>query len=247
MKGTHQSVSSVRGKLGIGALVTLLAAINAPVAAAQEGVQNQAPGTFGLSAVQVRPVGALAGNIDFGYGIAGAFLLPLDESGMLSIRADAGVSLYGNDSRRTAFGETTGGQVEVDVHTSNILETGSVGMQLTLPSGSIRPYVHTGAGVLAFFTESGVESTHGGLAVATIVNQSDVAFAWTLGGGIYVPIRTGPANAMLDIGVQYLHGGNAKYLTPESIVDLPNGDITVEQMESSTHVVALRIGVRVGR
>jgi hypothetical protein len=54
-------------------------------------------------------------------------------------------------------------------------------------------------------------------------------------------------NLMLDIGAQYVDGGNAEYLAPGSIVDLPGGEISIAPMESSTHLVALRLGVRIGR
>jgi hypothetical protein len=232
--------------LRIAAVLTALAAVNAPMALAQDGAKRTAVGAFGVSLVQTRPVGALGSNIGFGYGVAGTFVLPLDRAGVLSLRAGVGASQYGSDTDRTAFSETVGGRVEVDVRTSNIVAPADVGLELTLPAGPVRPYVNTGAALLWFFTESSVEPTSGVGTLATTVNQSDLALGWTFGGGFYVPLRSGARNVMLDIGGQFVRGGNARYLAPGSISDLPNGEISIEPMESSTHLVTLRLGVRFG-
>jgi opacity protein-like surface antigen len=236
----------VRRAFGSALAVTMMAAAHAATVSAQD--EPKPPiGSFGVSVIQTRPIGALGSNIESGYGLFGTFLLPLDGSGMLSLRADVGASEYGSDARRTAFSETVGGRVELDVRTTNIVAPASVGLQLGLPVGPIRPYVNAGGGVLLFYTESSVEPAVGGFALASSVNQSDVAFGWMGGGGVYVPLAWGAHGAMLDLGVQYVHGGNADYLAPGSIADLPGGAITISPMESSTHLMTLRVGVRFGR
>ena len=236
----------VRRAFGAAVAVTVLAANHVATVNAQEAPKPPI-GAFGISVIQTRPVGTLGANIGSGYGLVGSFLLPLDRAGVLSLRADVGASQYGSDARRTAFSETVGGRVEVDVRTTNIVVPASVGLQLGLPVGPIRPYVNAGAGVLWFYTESSVAPSAGGFALASSVNQSDVAFGWTGGGGFYVPLRTGATNVLLDVGGQYIDGGTARYLAPGSIVDLPSGEITIAPMESNTHLMMLRLGLRIGR
>ena len=70
-----------------------------------------------LSVIQSRPQGAFGRNVGLGYGLDGAYLLRLDRAGIWSVRASAGVTSYGRESRRTALSETVGGRVMVDVTT----------------------------------------------------------------------------------------------------------------------------------
>jgi hypothetical protein len=168
---------------------TLLTVADAPFAVAQQAPDKPAIGALGAAVIHTRAVGALGNNIGSGYGLVGTFLLPLDPAGVVSLRADVGAAQYGSDTKRTAFSETVGGRVTVNVRTSNTVAPASLGMQLTLPGGPIRPYVNAGAGALWFYTETSVEPIGEGPALASTVNQSDVAFGWTLGGGFYVPLK----------------------------------------------------------
>lgn len=208
--------------------------------------QARGRGAVSLSAVQTRPLGALGRNIGFGYGISAAFLLPLDRSGLLSLRAEIGESEYGHETRRTAFSESVGDRVEVKVRTSNAVVPVSLGLQGNLAAGSVSMYLHGGVGAMAFYTASRVEPMAGGMPLASTVNQSDVALTWNVGGGFSLPLSNGPRLLLLDVGAQYIGGGKASYLAPGSIVDLPNGHIAITPMESNTHLLAVHLGVRVG-
>jgi Flp pilus assembly secretin CpaC len=42
--------------------------------------------------------------------------------------------------------------------------------------------------------------------LASTTNHSDFALAWTLGGGVYVPVASRLPDVLLDISVQYFHG-----------------------------------------
>lgn len=199
-----------------------------------------------LTLIQTRPQGALGKNIGLGYGVSGAYLFRFDRAGVLSLRADIGVVAYGNDSRRTALSESVGGRVQVNVSSTNYIIPISVGPQLTLPTGIVRPYVNAGVGGQAFLTESSAENTSDGSVIATTSNQSSFAAAWTTGAGIYVPIRAGRGKVQLDIGMQYVNGAQGRYLAPGSITDLPGGQINISTLKSSTHLVVLHLGARIG-
>jgi hypothetical protein len=199
-----------------------------------------------ISVMQTRPQGVLARNIGFGYGVNAAYLFRLDSAGIVSLRADAGVVGYGDESKRAAISETVGGRIQVNVRTTNYLAPMSIGPQLMWPTGFVRPYVNVGLGGQSFFTESRLESTDDYESFASTTNAHDFSPSWTAGGGVYVPLITAKANVQLDLGVQYLNGGNARYLGPGSIVDLPGGRVSIAAMESATHLVVVRFGARIG-
>ena len=195
---------------------------------------------------QSRPVGALQQNIGLGYGVNGAYLLRLDHVGILSLRTDLGILAYGNESKHVPLSSTIGGRIQVRVSTNNYIVPMSIGPQLTWPTGLVRPYVNAGIGGQVFFTESHVDGVDDKHDFASTTNQSDVASSWVAGGGIYVPLYQKRTKVLLDIGVQYANGGTARYLRPGSIVDLPNSQIQITPFESTTHMLLVRVGVKVG-
>ena len=197
--------------------------------------------------VQGRPQGAFGRNVGRGYGVDGAYLLRLDDAGIWSIRIGAGIVSYGEESARTTLGESAGGRVDVNVKTNNYIVPMSVGAQLAKPAGLFRPYVNAGIGGLAFFTESHLEGTDDHLEFASTTNHSSTAPSWTAGGGIYMPVYSGRTSVQLDLGMQYVGGGRARYLAPGSIRDLPGERISVTPLESATHLLIVRFGARIGR
>lgn len=228
----------------VGVLLVLL--MGAGPMSAPAFSQARGRGTVSLSAAQSRPLGALGRHISFGYGITGALTLPIDRAGRLSIRAEVGEMEYGHESQRTAFSETVGDRVEVRVRTTNFVVPITLGLQGELPVGPASVYLNGGLGAQAFYTDSRVEPTTGGAALASSVNQSDVTLGWSLGAGFSVPVYRGARLVSVDLGAQYHGGGTASYLAPGSIVDLPGGGIRISPMESRTNMLAVRVGVRVG-
>jgi hypothetical protein len=200
-----------------------------------------------FSVIQSRPAGQFGDNIGLGYGGTAAYLFSLDKAGILSLRTDVGFIDYGNESKRVPLSSTIGGRIQVKVSTNNFIVPVSIGPQLTWPRGSVRPYVNAGFGGQFFFTESSVDGTNDASSDFSTTNQHDATKSWVAGGGVYVPLYSRKVNVMLDAGVQYFTGGHAQYLRPGSIVDLPNSQIQVNPLESDTHMMVVRVGVRVGR
>ena len=245
--------------LRAGALVLLCAAAGAR-AFAQDSTRSGGPGPrehrhpseFALrsagdfSVVQSRPAGEFGNNIGLGYGANAAYLYLLDRAGVLSLRADLGFVDYGHESKRVPLSPTIGGRIQVRVSTNNFIVPVSIGPQLTWPSGSIRPYVNAGFGGQFFVTQSSVDGANGDYSGLSTTNQHDHTQTWVMGGGVYVPVASRRVNLMLDAGVQYFTGGRAQYLRPGSIVDLPNSQIQINPLESDTHMLVVRVGIRVG-
>ena len=200
----------------------------------------------GVAFVQSRPMGAFSKNIGFGYGGSGTYVFRLDDTGAFSLRADAGFLGYGYESFRAPLSPTIGGRIEVKVSTTNYLVPLSIGPQIAWPRGMFRPYANAGFATQIFFTESGVEGTSDGGDFASTTNQSDWTAAWVLGGGIYMPVYDrGKTFVAIDVGVQDFTGGHAQYLRPGSIQDLPNAQIAITPLVSDTHMMLVRIGVKI--
>jgi hypothetical protein len=202
--------------------------------------------SLSIAVTQSRPMGTLGDNIGLGYGVSGAYLFSLDPHGILSLRADVAAVQYGNESKRSAFSETVGDRVQVRTRTSNYVFPMTIGPQLAWPSGPVRPYINAGVGAQAFVTESDVEGVDDRFVIARSTNQSDATLVWVAGGGITVPIVRGATRAQLDLSMQYINGGRARYLAPGSIIDLQGGDVRISSLESTTRLVMLRVGARIG-
>ena len=241
-------------------VVVAASAVTATPAMAQDSTgcgcvilrEPHTPNTFerhsagAFSVIQSRGRGTFGDNVGYGYGLNAAYLYGIDDRGILSLRADAGFLQYGEESKHVPLSTTIGGRIQVKVSTSNYIVPLMIGPQLTWPSGTVRPYVNGGIGGQFFFTESSVEGSDDSFDFANTTNQWDKTLAWIAGGGVYVPVYEGKTKVMLDLGAQYVKGGTARYLRPGSIEDLPDAQIRITPMESETHMLVVRIGVKVG-
>ena len=199
-----------------------------------------------IAVAQTRPMGTLGDNIGMGYGVSGAYLFSVDSRSILSLRADIAAVQYGDESKRSAFSETVGDRVQIRTRTSNYIFPITIGPQLAWPAGPVRPYVNAGVGAQAFVTESDVEGVDDRLVIARSTNLSDATLAWVVGGGVTVPIIRRATRTQLDVSMQYISGGRARYLAPGSIVDLDGGEVRITSLESTTHLVMVRVGARIG-
>ncbi|HVX41581.1 MAG TPA: hypothetical protein VHB25_18625 [Gemmatimonadaceae bacterium] len=240
-----------------GAVATALAIATPLIAQDSTGCatctgHDRPPSAFALrsagafSAIQSRPLGAMAHNIGFGYGVDGAYLFRLDHAGVFSLRAELALAQYGDESKRVRLSNSIGDRIQVDVVTNNDLAVASFGPQIARPNGTIRPYVNGGIGAQFFFTDSHVNGANDSFDFANTTNQHDWTPVWVAGGGVMVPLYERRVRVLLDAGVQYLNGGHARYLRPGSIQDFPDGHIEITPLESDTHMALVHLGVRIG-
>ena len=193
-----------------------------------------------------QPLGEFDDYIDWGAGIGGEFLYAFDRQGALGLRLSLGLMMYGHETKRVPLSETLG-RIRVDVSTSNNIFILGIGPQVMLPSGVIRPYLNGTAGLSYFFTRSSVEGTADLEPFASSTNFDDATFAWSAGGGLYIPVRRGRKNPIsIDIGAQYHANGEARYLREGSIQEDGTGEIYFDPIRSQTNLITYRLGVAIG-
>lgn len=202
-------------------------------------------GSIGM--LQMRPVGEFRQYVGLSYGVGADVLLRLDRRGILAVRTELGWIDYGEESKRVPLSPTVGGRVQVDVKTMNQILLVSIGPQLSVTSGFIRPYSGATLGLTHFFTTSGVEGADDDYGFARTRNFGTTKLAWTGHSGVYIPLRYGKTPVLLDVGVRYVGSGRLSYLRPGSIVDQPDNRIAISPITSETRFLAYRIGVRLGQ
>jgi hypothetical protein len=186
-------------------------------------------------------------NVSTSFGGGGALLYRLDRTGLLSVRFDLSGVAYGHEKRRVPLSESIGGRVLVDATTTNSMLVLSVGPELAMPRGIVRPYLNTGFSKLFFRTTSSVKPINeSDNPIASTTNFSDSANAWFIGGGLRIPFGGRPAlkAISLDIGARYYRGGLASYLQAGGIQDNPDGSISITPLTSRTPQVVYLIGMR---
>jgi hypothetical protein len=201
--------------------------------------------SYSVSVIHSRPQGDLARNVGLGYGIDGGAMFRFDDAGVFSLRADIGGVQYGSTSRPITLGDAAGTKFTLHVRTTNYIMPMSVGPQLTWPSGLLRPYVNAGFGAQAYFTETSLETGRLGADLATKTDESDIVGSMMVGGGVYAALPIRGRKIDLDVGVQYLDGRRARYLSPAS-VNATTGAVAVTPMQSDAHLLVVKLGARIG-
>ncbi len=232
-------------------LAVLLAVAASPASAQVFEFEQQPRGPsrafFGGGVVVGIPQGDFADYVGTGAGLSGHFIYQLDPSGLLALRFDGGFLVYGQERKRVCFSSTVGCRITVDVTTTNSIMFFGVGPQLIAPAGHVRPYATGSIGLGVFSTQSGVSGSSDEYDdFARTTNYSDATFAWTGAGGIYVPLRSGARPVLLDVGARYHGNGEVSYLRRGSIVDNPDGSITINPIRSQANLLVLHLGVTVG-
>jgi hypothetical protein len=241
----HASTRAATASTTLAALLALSILVGAAPAGAQYGVGTRpARVTLGGGAFVAQPVGEFKSYVDNGFGGGGHLLLRVDPQGFLSLRADVGYLIYGHETKRVSL--PNAGRVQFDVTTSNNILTYSIGPQLMVQSGPIRPYVNAMAGGAYFFTESSVGGSDNSGDFASTRNFGDNVPSYGYGGGVFIPFRVRYTLVGLDLGARFIRNGHTRYLREGGITDLPGGGYTVSPIDSETNLVVYHIGVSAG-
>ena len=225
-------------------LSVLFGAVSVTALDAQVFDSRSGPSRFqvGGDFVVAQPKGALASNIDEGFGFNGNGMFRIDPKGFLNLRADVGGVQYGRESFRIPYQPLTG-RIELDLETTNSIAWGAIGGQLQIPDGWFRPYANASIAYTHFATTSSLKGSNDNYEYASTTNQSDGSRAWIFGGGVVIPFGNRYALGGLNLGARYYYGGEATYLNEGDITDNPDGSVTLNRRRSKTDLVLWQVGV----
>ena len=185
------------------------------------------------------PVGGLRNNVGTGGGLRLSLAGWMDQSPVL-LGLDIGFFGYGHVEEEVPFSSTVGPRVPVEVSTSNnVLET-HLTARLQPRTGRVRPYAEALAGFKYLFTRTRIDEDDivGDLGddVAGSTNFDDFALSGGIGAGVDIQVyrQDNPAKEVrridLHLGVQYLLGQEAEYLTEGALND-QNGNGRLDRSE----------------
>jgi hypothetical protein len=241
----RQPASAAPSVTTLAALVALVSFASASPVAAQYGFgTGPARTAVGGGLAIAQPIGEFKSYVNNGFGGGGHFMMKVDRPGFLALRADVGFLIYGHETKRVSM--PGAGRVEFDVSTSNNILTYSIGPQLMVPTGPIRPYVNATAGGAYFFTESSIGGSDDAADFASTRNFGDNVPSYGYGGGVFIPFAMRYADVGLDLGARFVRNGHTRYLREGGIEDLETGGYVVSPIESETNFVLYHIGVNVG-
>ncbi len=209
------------------------------------------PLALNLALVAGVPTGEFAQHVAAGAGLGAVTVYDLDRHGVLGLRLDGSLLLYGHQTRRRPHAQVVqlvdpnrfGRVGPMDVETDNLIVSAMIGPQLTAPTGPVRPFLTAGVGYSFFLTVSSVswercyddeEETE------RAINFADATPAWSLGGGIEIDLTESMA---LTIGGRYLRNGTARYLKAGSIQETSDGYLYFDPIESRADLLTIQIGI----
>jgi hypothetical protein len=202
---------------------------------------------LGGSFTVARPQGDFGDYVQQGFGGDLHYLRAVDRNGMVALRVDAGMAIYGYD--KYTVGDDYG--YLTDVSTSNNIAWIGVGPQIGVPDGRLRPYVNAYAGYSFLWTSTTIDDTEEYYYDEydydyTITEQDDWSFSYGAGAGVYIPVRQGWNPVSIDLGVRYHNNGDAEYLREGDIVGNPDGSVTLSPIRSDTDLLTYHLGVSIG-
>jgi hypothetical protein len=205
---------------------------------------------FGGSFTVARPQGEFRdNNVDNGLGGDLHYIRALDPDGVLSLRVDAGLAIYGYDR----FTVEDGYGYLTDASTSNNVAWIGVGPQIGVPDGRLRPYVNGYAGYSFLWTTTTFDDSNGYYYGddyydddTSFTELDDWSFSYGAGAGVYIPVRRGASPVSIDLGVRYHNNGEAEYLREGDIIENSDGSVSLFPSRSDTDLLTFHFGFSVG-
>jgi hypothetical protein len=231
-------------RLGWVGLVGLALAATASDAIGQRNLVPVRRNVLGVSAAFMQPTGEFERFVSWGGGLNLNFLAGLHREGVLGLRVEGSVLWYGHEQYDVWLGPRLLNDY-FTVNTDNFIATAGVGPQMTFGRGPIRPYGFGLAGVSYFATESRLDGEFGET-YERETNFDDARFALGAGGGLLMQLGGRSHPIFLDLGALWTHNGRTTYLREGSIIEYPDGSMTIMPIRSEANHWTFRVGVAVG-
>ncbi len=240
----------VTHRFRIAMFVCLAASSNAwAQSAGQEPESNRWQGGAGFLATAA--VGEFETFVpDSAPGILGHVNRSLGHS-IFSLGAEIAWNQYGSESRSLPLGPLVPEvpDAAVEVHTYNAMLGLHARLRAQFPSGRFRPYADGLFGFTNIYTTSEVKGEDGcdeGCVLGSESQSSDFVLSYGGGAGVTIRFSAHERAPSLDLGVRYLAGGRADYLT-EGSVRAERGQVIREFSRSRTDRLGVYIGAVFGR
>jgi len=230
------------------ALSVALVTLGAPVASAQlfnvtpSGQRSTGRWLFDFGGQMAQPIGAFHGQVDRAWGVGGSVRHHFRWFAPLGVRGDVTWLNYGNENKDVPLSPTIN-RVLVDMRTMNNIALVTIGPELMVPRGPVRPYVYAFAGYSYFYTESSASDDNGGSSFASSTNFDDGGFASGWGGGVRIPIQFRTVEAALDGGARLTRNGTRTYLRRGDILDQPDGSLLFNPRTTPADFWQFHLGV----
>ncbi len=196
---------------------------------------------FGAKPVSGIPVGDFGDRVGTSPGVGFEFTSRVGRI-PISVGAEFGYVLYGKETRRLQLTPAVP-EVLTNVSTkNNLLQTHAL-VRAQPRAGRVRPYVEGLLGFRHVFTSTSFRNGDEGSSGST--QFSDSAPSVGGGGGVTIGLVSGrDVGLHLDIGLRYLTGGDAEYLTKGGITRDETG-VTLNPTRSAINLVSLQFGVAI--
>ena len=235
--------------LGIALRLSVAAAFIPASATAQE-ILSPTPAyaerfTFSLGGTWIEPVKEFARNVNYGVGFNGSLGYYLPGFELLAIRTELSHHWYGWESNRVQLSPTAN-RVFVDMNTTNNIFVWTIGPELAVRHGPLRPYVLWHSGFSNFYTKSSVNDEDGSGTFASSTHMDDYDWAHEYGGGLRFSVAVkGNVRTSIDVGGRMTLNGTRQYLRSGDITDNPDGSLTFNTRNTPANFFRYTLGIAV--
>ena len=226
--------------------VIAAAVLSAAPAGAQVVISRATNWAFGADLDLSLPKGEFDRHTKQGFGLAGHVLKQLGKGTGIGLRFDLGYINYGY----TKDTYSCGSFCRYEATTTNNIINMTAGGQFFMPGKMFTPYVHAGYGFLWFTTSSSVTGEDDSPSpFRHDVDADDITGTYMLGGGFYIPVSDQLDGMVVSLGVRFFGGGEAGYLTGDSVRRVGTNQYEVDMRHSRTEfwVISVGIGSSMGR
>ena len=194
------------------------------------------------------PIGDFSEHVDLSAGVTGQFDYGLGGS-PFSLGAEGTILFYGSESRHVPLVGFP--DLSVRVETSNQMALFHGRLRAQRRDGQVRPYLDALVGFNYISTTTSVDadevcSDNGSCDDDSRTDIDDLVLSAGGGAGVTFGFGAAPQTPRLDIGVRYLYGGEADYLSKGGIL-WGRDPVGLEPHRSRTDMVMIYIGVAFGR
>jgi hypothetical protein len=170
---------------------------------------------------------------------------------IFSLGAEIAWNQYGSETRSLLLGPLVPEvpDASLEVHTYNAMVGLHGRLRAQLPRGRYRPYVDGLLGFTNIYTTSEVKGEDGcgeGCVFDSESQSSDFVLSYGGGAGIMINFSSRDRAPRLDLGMRYLRGGRADYLT-EGSIHTEAGQLIRDFSRSRTDRFGVYVGAVIGR